>query len=164
MRTESSARASQTRVQFLLRPDEAINPRCAPQDQHGSGSYFSFSLASSPRRHQLRTSPRQLLPKKLHLPQAPVTRNTPFSATSSPVLSVPWQSHVSMSSRCSCLSWSLARISYASCMTHACLASAGKWSARPWGPDPVCDAVGRDAEHERLFQRREVKGVWLNVR
>ena len=96
VRTEHAAQASQTRVRFLLRQDEAIHPRYAPQGQHGSDSYFFIShcFFFSQLRFQLRTSHRQLLPKNSLLapllspvkqsqhPQAPVALSSPFSSTS----------------------------------------------------------------------------------
>ena len=129
VRTEHAAQASQTRVRFLLRQDEAIHPRYAPQGQHGSDSYFFIShcFFFSQLRFQLRTSHRQLLPKNWHPPQAPSGAELaspkdaePVSTTSSPRLI-----------GASALNWCLLWISYVSCTTHARLAWTGKWSARP---------------------------------
>jgi hypothetical protein len=92
MRTEHAAQASQTIVRFLLSKDEAINPRYAPQGQHGSGSYFSFFLTA-------RFSGA--------LQAAHVAPPAPAHELAPPTAPVPLYS-------------------YASCMTHACLATAGK--------------------------------------
>ncbi len=128
MRTEHAAHALQTRVRFLLREDGAINPRYAPQGQHGSGSHFCFLTVFSPLlRCQLRTSHRQLLPQNsLLYPQAAVARILPFSATFSICLLSPHTCHFRISSRCSYLSLGLVPISFASFITHARLAWTGK--------------------------------------